>query len=217
MEDIMNLLRSKQTAELIHVLENDTSLLEYKDGNGTSLLLLSAYYRNPELIQFMVGRRQHFTFFEAAACGLLGPLQEHVRQDASVINTYAPDGFTALGLAAYFGREEVVRFLLEHGADAKLAAGNGSCVAPIHSAVAARDFAIAQRLLEHGADVNARQHGGYTALHSAGLHGDLAMTELLLRYGADRSIRSDEGKTAYDMAMEKSHTPLLGFLVPDAA
>jgi len=217
MEDILNLLRARQTAELIHALENDPSLLDYKDGNGTSLLLLSAYYRNPEFMQVMVGRRKHFTFFEAAACGLLGPLQEHVRHDAGVVNAYAPDGFTALGLAAYFGREEVVRFLLEHGADAKLAAGNGSCVAPIHSAVAAKDFAIAQRLLDHGADVNAKQHGGYTPLHSAGLHGDLAMTELLLSYGADRSIRSDEGKTAYDMAREKNHTALLGLLVPEAA
>jgi len=217
MEDLMNLLRAKQTAELMRALENNPALLDFQDSNGTSLLLLSAYYRNAELVQFIAGRRKHFTFFEAAACGLLGPLQEHVRQGPGVVNTYAPDGFTALGLAAYFGREEVVQFLLEHGADAKLAAGNGSCVAPIHSAVAARDFMIARRLLEHGADVNAKQHGGYTALHSAGLHGDLPMTELLISYGADRSIRSDEGKTAYDMAQEKNHTALLGLLVPEAA
>jgi len=217
MEDVMNLLRAKQTAQLIHILENDPSLLDYKDDNGTSLLLLSVYYRNPELTQFMAGRRKHFTFFEAAACGLMDPLQEHVRHDAGLVNAYAPDGFTALGLAAYFGREEVVRFLLEHGADAKLAAGNGSCVAPIHSAVAAKDFAIAQRLLDHGADVNAKQHGGYTALHSAGLHGDLAMAELLLSYGADRSMQTDDGKTAYDMAKEKNHSALLGLLVPEVA
>jgi ankyrin repeat protein len=166
-------------------------------------------------MQFMVGRRTHFTFFEAAACGLLEPLRQYVRQDAGVVNTFAPDGFTALGLAAYFSREDVVRFLLEHGADAKLAANNGSRVAPIHSAVAARDLSIAQRLLDHGADVNAQQHGGYTALHSAGLHGDLAMAELLLSYGADRSLKSEEGKTAYDMAKEKEHAALLGLLLPE--
>ena len=217
MEDIMNLLRGRQTAELIRALEADPSLIDYKDGNGTSLLLLSAYYRNPEVMQSIVERRKHFTFFEAAACGLLEPLREHVSQDAGLTNAFAPDGFTALGLAAYFGREDVVRFLLEHGARASLAAANGSCVAPIHSAVAAKDFSIARRLLDHGADVNAKQHGGYTPLHSAGLHGDLPMAELLLSYGADRSIRSDEGKTAYDMAQEKGHTALLGLLVPEAA
>jgi ankyrin repeat protein len=68
-------------------------------------------------------------------------------------------------------------------------------------------------LLDHGADVNAQQHGGYTALHAAGQHGDLAMAELLLSYGADRALRSDEGKTAYDMAKEKNHEKLLGLLM----
>jgi ankyrin repeat protein len=40
------------------------------------------------------------------------------------------------------------------------------------------------------------------------------MAELLLSFGADKLVRSDEGKTAYDMALEKNHTALLGLLMP---
>lgn len=216
MEDALALLKAKKTPELIRAIENDPAWLDFKDVQGTSLLLLSVYYGNRDLTQFMIGRKKAFTLFEAAACGLLEEVQRHVRADLAVVNTFAPDGFTALGLAAFFGREEVVKFLLELGADAKLPSRNSFRVSPLHSAVAAKDFGIAQRLLDHGADVNARQQGGFTPLHAAAQHGDLAMAELLLSHGADRSARTDDGKTPYAIAQEQNHTGLLGLLMTDA-
>jgi hypothetical protein len=44
---------------------------------------------------------------------------------------------------------------------------------------------VAQRLLEHGADVNACTAQGLTALHFACMKGHAALTKVLLKYGAD--------------------------------
>jgi len=57
-------------------------------------------------------------------------------------------------------------------------------------------------LLEHGADPNAAQDGGFTPLHSAAQNDDRASVEALLAAGADPSLVSDDGKRPADLAGE---------------
>jgi ankyrin repeat protein len=73
-------------------------------------------------------------------------------------------------------------------------------VAPLHSAAAARDREAVRLLLAAGADPNARQTGGYTALHAAAQHGDEEMSNDLLARGADPSLRAEDGRDAAAMA-----------------
>ena len=53
---------------------------------------------------------------------------------------------------------------------------------------------------ETGADVNARDENGYTALHHAAARGDVAMIEYLVSKGADVMVISRRGQTTVDMA-----------------
>ncbi len=53
---------------------------------------------------------------------------------------------------------------------------------------------------ECGADVNARDASGYTALHNAASRGDDAMIRYLVEHGADVTAVSREGQTTADMA-----------------
>ncbi len=53
--------------------------------------------------------------------------------------------------------------------------------APLADAAMRRDVAAVRRLLAQGANVNAAQGDGMTALHWAAEHGDVAMTDVLLR------------------------------------
>ena len=59
-------------------------------------------------------------------------------------------------------------------------------VAPLHSAAAARNREAVRLLLEAGADANAIQQGGYTALDAAEHHEDAEMAALLREHGATR-------------------------------
>ncbi len=53
---------------------------------------------------------------------------------------------------------------------------------------------------ELGADVNARDHGGYTAMHNAASRGDNEMIHYLVEKGGDVTVVSRRGQTTADMA-----------------
>ena len=55
---------------------------------------------------------------------------------------------------------------------------------------------IVQALIAAGADVNAQNPEGETALHMAASHADGAMVKLLLKAGADVNVRDKDGRTA---------------------
>lgn len=63
----------------------------------------------------------------------------------------------------------------------------------------------AMRLIDEGADVNARTSGGYTPLMIAAGVGDEAMVRLLLARGADPSLVNDSGWTASYIAEINQH------------
>ena len=68
------------------------------------------------------------------------------------------------------------------------------------------------RLLEHGADVNARQEGGWTALHAASQNGDVEMVRLLIAGGADVRARAENQQNSMDMALTKGHPAVVEVL-----
>ena len=53
---------------------------------------------------------------------------------------------------------------------------------------------------EHGADVNARDHNGYSPVHNAASRGDTDMIRYLVDKGADVMVVSRRGQTTVDMA-----------------
>ena len=93
--------------------------------------------------------------------------------------------WTPLHLAAESNPDpEVVRVLLEAGADANARAYYGQT--PLHLAAGNENPAVAALLLEAGADVSAREWMGRTPLHAAAARNENpAMVALLLEAGAD--------------------------------
>ena len=67
------------------------------------------------------------------------------------------------------------------------------------------DPQLVRKLLDAGADPNAKSASGGTPLHTAAFTGDGAILDLLLARGADASIKNAQGKTAADIARERGH------------
>ena len=61
---------------------------------------------------------------------------------------------------------------------------------------------IAEQLIEHGAEVDARSAAGVTALMVAAGHNNAPMIGLLLGKGANSALKNNLGKTALDVARE---------------
>lgn len=58
---------------------------------------------------------------------------------------------------------------------------------------------VARLLLEHGADISARDDKGFTPLHVAVHHGRVEVIHVLLKHGADIGAEDGAGETALQM------------------
>jgi ankyrin repeat protein len=113
------------------------------------------------------------------------------------------DGYSALHVACLFGEIEIAEYLLSHGAIVNRHADNASKATPLHIAACYRDEAVAARLLrlllQNGAELNARQDGGLTALHHAVARGSVKLSEVLIQAGADPFLKDDHKRSAADL------------------
>ena len=198
--------------------------------------------------QIWFSRRPSVTREAAAMTAALGSVNGSGYSDAEanrarliIKHSYtAPDGDTALGLAIINGQYDVAQVLVEHGADPNAPDPRGSMLHALaygrrpgdHTAGQGGDrpplptgnpLALAEALLEHGADPNVRiaweewpfdidasmtrlpinLHVGRTYLSNVGAtpyylaakHGDVALMRLLVTHGADPSIPTVQNVT----------------------
>ena len=187
------------------LIDQDPALVNAKNESDITAVLVAIYYGKPVIADLLIRRGAHLGVFEAAAAGKLDRVETLLDEDPSLVNAYANDGFQPLGLACFFGHEQIVDFLLGRGAAVNSASKNGQKVMPLHSAVAGQHLDIARMLLDHGADVNTRQAHDYTPLHGAAQNGQLEMVELLLSYNADWRTQSAGGETPLSLAEAQGH------------
>ncbi len=154
--------------------------------------LLEALYRGQsDQVEQMLADNPELDVFEAAALGKTDRLRELLDEDASRANAFGADGFHPLGLACFFGHVDASRLLLERGADVNALSRNDRVqTAAIHAAAAAQGtdedtrYQLVKLALEHGADPNLPQGGGFRAIDAARQNGDKRVEELLLQHGA---------------------------------
>jgi len=88
----------------------------------------------------------------------------------------------------------------------------------VADAAKARDAAAVKVLLKQGADVNAAQGDGMTALHWAATNGDVALVQMLLAAGANiRATTRLGGITALHMASQGGHSQVVAALIAAGA
>lgn len=102
------------------------------------------------------------------------------------------------------------RLQLLHLAGAQVNA-RGTCCMPLFLAAGEGRLEVVRYLLDQGADVNAREQRGGTALTEAVFNGRLAAAKELMFRGADLNAIGDGG-TALDIAINRNHTEIAALL-----
>lgn len=194
------------------MLKADPGLARAQDPRGLSAILTAVYHRKKDVVTMLLDARQELDIFEAAATGQADRVRVLIKQDPSLANAYARDGFVPLGLAAFFGHAATVEALLSGGAEINAVSREAMKVTPLISAAAARQTAIARLLLARGAEVNARAVNNGTPLHEAAGNGDLEFATLLLDHGADVNAKTTDGKTPLSYALERNRIEMAEFL-----
>jgi uncharacterized protein len=210
---LIDAIKAREKDRALELLAQDRSVAEERDENGVSALMLSRYYgMDDDVVGTLRKARDDLDVFEAATFGELDRLRALVDADGSLVTARSSDDGTALHFAAFFGQPEAAAFLVERGADVRAVASTFGNVQPLHSAAAAPSREIVHLLLEAGADANARQGGGFTALQAAAQNGDPDMARDLLDHGADPSAATDDGRTALSIAEEQGHEEVAALL-----
>ncbi|MEO7157946.1 MAG: ankyrin repeat domain-containing protein [Vicinamibacterales bacterium] len=190
----------------------DPLLLRARDSNGSSAILFAIYNGRKDVAEVLIAPGAPLDLFEASALNRVERIEEILRAEPQRVSEYAPDGFTPVALAAFFGHADVVRTLIAAGADVRAPARNAFKVQALHAAVAGRNLEIVMAVLEAGADPNAQQQAGFRPIDEAGSHANRALAELLIAHGADPRLRADSGKNAIELAREKGHTEFATWL-----
>lgn len=212
MTEVFEWVRHGNIEALNDGLEANPSVALSKTEHGVSLLMFAAYCRNQKAIEVVRPFVNYISLFEAAALGEVKTVMQGLDNQTAHIDNFSTDGFTVLGLASFFGHAELVSALLEEGANPNIASDNDFKVCPLHSACAALSYDIAQMLLLHGAEVNAKQAHDVTSLHSAAHNGHLQLVKLLIEHGAVLNAVTDQGETPLSMAKDKNFTDIIDYL-----
>lgn len=198
------LVTSNDLDALRAALDHDPQLVRARHASGASLVAWAAYMGNVGAIAAVRALAPELDPHEAII------LKDGARLEAALAggwdcNTLSHDGFTPLGLAAFFDNAEAFVLLLPLTRDVNEAAQNPQKVAALHAATAKRNARMVEKLLRAGADPSRSQADGFTPLHVAAMHGDAAIVGLLLLFGADPRQTNAKGEDAIAHAKNGGH------------
>jgi ankyrin repeat protein len=197
-KEFFDAIRAGDRDKVSTLLASDPSLHAAKDDKGLSAFAAAKYSRQNDVASLLLEKGLELDIFDASMAGAHARVLELLAQNKDLVNSYSPDGWTPLHLAAFFGQPDVVESLLARGADVHARARNATNNLPLHAATAGRNLDVVRLLVRNGADVNARQEGGWTALHSAAQSGDVEMARLLIATGAHVHARAANNQNALD-------------------
>ncbi len=127
------------------------------------------------------------------------------------VNARDSTGTTALLHAVKRGKTEMAKLLLQRGANCTLGDYDRD-LTPLMAAALTGNAEAAQEILNFGADVNARNTMGETALIVAAQEGHTAVAKLFLAHGADATAEDEHGKNALWYANFKNHGHMTNLL-----
>lgn len=115
-------------------------------------------------------------------------------------------------MAAYLGHDEIVRLLLEAGADVT-AVDPGMKATALHAAAYAGRTNAARLLIEYGIEIDRQgPYNGYTALHDAVWQNNVDTAQVLIDAGANLHVTSNSGQTPLEFAQSRRHTAIAAMI-----
>lgn len=211
-DDLVIAIRANNARMVSDLLDSDPNLAAIESPLQVSFFMMSLYVGSPEVAAVFLQHGYVLNIHEASAWGDVQRVLLLLQKKPPLLNSFSLDGFQALGLACFFNKEQVVEVLLNAGARVNDASRNFQQVTPLHSAAAADNSRLCRLLIDHGANVNARQQGGFTPLHSAAQNGNLKMMQLFLSRGAEVNARTSQGITPLSFAKESKKEDVIRLL-----
>jgi ankyrin repeat protein len=200
-------------AEAIRAAALDPSLAAARDETGVSVIAAAVRANRLPLARELARFRDQLDLFEAACLGNVQIVRTLLRSNPDRIDHHGPDGYAALGLAAFLGHFDLLVYLVKNGADLENPSSNPLRACPLQSAASSTNpihaTTASRILLEAGADPNSKQGNGDTALHLAVCNENLDLGRLLIAFGANPHVSNDAGDSALQLARATGKTAMV--------
>ncbi len=216
--EILKAARSGDAAKVKQLLEQDPRLVAARDPLGNTALILAVNAGHNEIAELLLAAGVHPDIYEAASIGRTKLVAQFLKQDPSLLDSYSPEGCTALALAAHFGQIETLKFLITRGGNVDAVSKHTMNVTPLHAALFGRRIEAAKVLLAAGANVTPKRGGtgwpraGWTALHYTAAFGFADLAQALLDRGADLGASDEHGNTPLQIAIDEGQHDLAELL-----
>jgi hypothetical protein len=182
--DFLDAVKTGDLTTIEALLAANPALANTIGDDGIAAVVTAAYHRHQDIVAALLAAGVNLDLHQAAVVGNLDTVKAELTDYPEDLDIYSRDGFTPLLLACYFGHAEMAQYLLDIGADVQAVSHNPMGIQAIHAAAANSNMTILQALLEKGANANAKQASGNTALDQAIQSKNQAMIALLRQHGA---------------------------------
>lgn len=163
--------------------------------------------KNPELTAILCS---------AAASGSVSDIQGVMEKHPNInLNEANEDKRTPLHLAASEGNLEIVRFLVENGADVNMEDRWNST--PLHDSIQAKQIDVFNYLLSRGGKTSMTEEEKVSALNSAARSGDLDQVRTLVKMGVDVNKGDYDNRTALHLSCDSGSEEVVEFLIENGA
>lgn len=153
--------------------------------------------------------------YYASRLGLEETVKYLIQEVKSDVDARGYFGKTSLGVASKEGDMQIVRALLDQGADPSLADMDGQT--PLSTASNNGHAGVVKLLIESGADLDIASNDGWTPISMACYHGHTEVVRLLLDHGADLAVETESGWGPFNMACRNGHTEVIKLLLDNGA
>lgn len=175
--------------------------IEHTNMEGVTPLGMTALFSRKNVMELLIDKGASLDAVTPAGNLLMSAATSYFEEGALVLLRKKPalaDG-KVLRKSVEHGYESLTAKLLENGL---FELGNEDNPPLLHIVAASDNIALAKALLRHGADINAKDQRGNTALHrAADAYWNRDMQRFLADSGARPDIKNDAGQTPLDLAL----------------
>lgn len=142
-------------------------------------------------------KKNNKKLLEGAKKGNLKNVEEALDNYAE-IETKNHFGWTALHLASYYNKNNIIEFLIKKGAN--IEAKTDIDETPLHAVSQEGNFDMVKLFLANGSNKEVKNKHGITPLMYSSIYGYIDIVRVLIRGGAKVDIKDNDGMTALDHA-----------------
>eukprot|EP01041_Mallomonas_annulata_P004239 gene4239-8433_t len=209
-ETLMDLIKNGDFLGFLQLSKKGQNVNVFDD-DGWCPLIYAASHLSVQWVESILDRGGNINIQNSVNTTYISP-KSSLELTLTFLKQY---GSSALGGAAFFGKTEIIEYLLRRGADISIKSKNG--YTSLMGAACCDHYEAVSLLIDFGAPINTANNSGHSALDRAVCRGYDNTVDVLLRNGANVDAQDNEGWTSVARGASYGHMSTVTLLLKHGA